>query len=57
MRLWEQGIRAWLQKGLQVEIRIRLVYSDASNVPAAIQYSYRVVAYRAPWQTKTFVNR
>ena len=58
MQKWEQQIRTLLEKGAQVEVRIKLEYSGSSSVPTSIQYAYRVRNARfGQWFTTTFTNQ
>lgn len=57
MRLWEGQIKTLLEKGYNVQVRIRPIYDGSGTVPSQIEYSYRVIGARVPWLTKTFDNK
>ena len=57
MRIWEQGIRSLIEKGVQMEVRITLKYEGSGSVPSAILYEYRVYNARVPWTPKIFPNQ
>gem|GEM_PF-2428923 len=57
MARFESGIRNWLQKGVQVEVKIRVNYSGNSTIPESITYTYKLLVYRGPTYTRTFLNK
>jgi hypothetical protein len=57
LRMFEAGIRRWLDRGVSVEVRIRVNYGSSGSIPESITYTYRLLVYRGPIYTKTFVNK
>ena len=58
MRILEGRIRALVERGSQVEVRITLKYEGSGSVPSAILYEYRVHNARfGQWFTTTFTNK